>query len=167
MSFLDRVYDEHAQALFGFVWNATRSDAETQDVIHEVFARLANDPSSLMEAKHERAFLIQMTRRQLIDDQRRESRRKRREDASQAGKTLFASSGDPDTVTFRIALQQGLGELPPLQRSVVHLKLWEEFTFQQIAETLDILPNTAASRYRLGLAKLRDQLRPLYNEILS
>ena len=53
-----------------------------------------------------------------------------------------------------------------MQRSVVYLKLWEEFTFQEIATTLEILPNTAASRYRLGLAKLREQLRPLYNEIL-
>jgi len=48
---------------------------------------------------------------------------------------------------------------------VVHLKLWEYLTFEHIAELLDIPPNTAASRYRYGLDKLRERLRPLYDEI--
>ena len=38
-------------------------------------------------------------------------------------------------------------------------------TFEAIAEALHIPPNTAASRYRYGLDKLREQLRPLYDEI--
>jgi RNA polymerase sigma-70 factor (ECF subfamily) len=58
-----------------------------------------------------------------------------------------------------------LGELPVEQSAVVHLKLWERFTFEQIAETLDIPLNTAASRHRYGLDKLRKHLRPLYDEI--
>jgi RNA polymerase sigma-70 factor (ECF subfamily) len=48
---------------------------------------------------------------------------------------------------------------------VVHLKLWEELTFEEIAAALEIPPNTAASRYRYGLDKLRERLRPLYEEI--
>ena len=51
------------------------------------------------------------------------------------------------------------------QRAIVHLKLWERQTFDQIAATLGISPNTAASRYRYGLDKLRDRLRPVYDEI--
>jgi RNA polymerase sigma-70 factor (ECF subfamily) len=47
----------------------------------------------------------------------------------------------------------------------VHLKLWEGLTFEEIAGTLEIPVNTAASRYRYGLDKLRDRLRPLYDEI--
>jgi len=62
-------------------------------------------------------------------------------------------------------LSVALGELPAEQRSVVHLKLWEGLTFEQIAEVLDVPPNTAASRYRYGLDKLRGRLRPLYEEI--
>ena len=59
-----------------------------------------------------------------------------------------------------------LGELPEEQRAVVHLKLWAGLTFEEIAAALEIPPNTAASRYRYGLDKLRAQLRPLYEEIL-
>jgi RNA polymerase sigma-70 factor (ECF subfamily) len=55
--------------------------------------------------------------------------------------------------------------LPEEQRTVVHLKLWEEFTFDEIAAALGISANTAASRYRYGIDKLRARLRPFYDEI--
>jgi RNA polymerase sigma-70 factor (ECF subfamily) len=38
-------------------------------------------------------------------------------------------------------------------------------TFDAIATALDMPPNTAASRYRYGLDKLRERLRPLYEEM--
>ena len=47
-----------------------------------------------------------------------------------------------------------------------NLKLWEHQTFDAIAETLGVSLNTAASRYRYGLDKLRQRLRPLYDEII-
>ena len=47
----------------------------------------------------------------------------------------------------------------------MHLKLWEDFTFAEIANALDIPPNTAASRYRYGIDKLQTLLRPIYEEL--
>jgi RNA polymerase sigma-70 factor (ECF subfamily) len=77
----------------------------------------------------------------------------------------FAPVDDPDEQVFRQELATALGELPEDQRAVVHLKLWEGLTFEEIASVLEIPPNTAASRYRYGLDKLRGRLRPLYEEI--
>jgi DNA-directed RNA polymerase specialized sigma24 family protein len=48
-----------------------------------------------------------------------------------------------------------LADLPPEQREVIVLKIWHEYTFEQIGELLDISPNTAAGRYRYGVQKLR------------
>ena len=58
-----------------------------------------------------------------------------------------------------------LVELPAEQRVAVHLRLWEGLKFEEIAELLGVSLNTAASRYRYGLDKLRERLRPLYEEI--
>ena len=44
------------------------------------------------------------------------------------------------------------------QREVVHLKIYDQMTFAQIAGASDISINTAASRYRYALAKLRTLL---------
>jgi RNA polymerase sigma-70 factor (ECF subfamily) len=40
----------------------------------------------------------------------------------------------------------------------VVLKIWEDMTFSQIAEILEISPSTAASRYRYALEKLTQKL---------
>jgi len=41
---------------------------------------------------------------------------------------------------------------------VVVLHLWGEFTLSQIASILEISANTAASRYRYALARLREAM---------
>lgn len=163
---LERLYDAHAPALYAFLLNLTRDDAATRDLLQEVFIKLARQPDLVRGARDERAFLLRLAHNAAIDTFRRQSTRERNYDAlgaEQAG--LFAASADPDGAEFRRQLAAALRELPPDQRAVVHLKLWEGLTFDAIAELLGIPLNTAASRYRYGLDKLRERLRPLYDEI--
>ncbi len=77
---------------------------------------------------------------------------------------IFAPAEDPDAAAFREAASLALAALPAEQRSVVHLKLWEDLTFAECAEVLGIPANTAASRYRYGIDKIRDLLRPTLEE---
>jgi RNA polymerase sigma factor (sigma-70 family) len=51
-----------------------------------------------------------------------------------------------------------LSVLPVDQRETVVLHTWGELTFSQIAEVLEISANTAASRYRYALTKLREAM---------
>jgi RNA polymerase sigma-70 factor (ECF subfamily) len=163
---LQRVYDEHAQALFAFLLNFTRDEQDTRDVLQEIFVQLARQPGLLRRARNERAFLISLAHHAAIDLMRRRGTRQKYHELFGAEPvSTFAAAGDPDELAFRAAVSEALADLPPEQRAVIHLKLWEELTFEQIAESLDIPANTAASRYRYGLDKLRDRLRPLYEEI--
>ena len=52
---LQRLYDEHAQALFAFLLNFTRHEADTRDVLQEVFTKLARQPQLLSAARDERS----------------------------------------------------------------------------------------------------------------
>lgn len=159
-------YDHHAQALYAFLLNLTRNEADARDVLQEVFVKLARQPGLLDGVREERAFLIRIVHNAGIDLMRRRgTREKHHEQFGAEVVSPFASTYDPDEQSFRAALAEALGELPPDQRAVVHLKLWEELTFEQIANTLEIPPNTAASQYRYGLDKLRARLRPIYEEI--
>jgi RNA polymerase sigma-70 factor (ECF subfamily) len=56
--------------------------------------------------------------------------------------------------------------LPDEQRAVVELKLFDGLTFEEIAEVQGVPLNTAASRWRYGIERLRAILRPIYEEIL-
>src|SRR5258708_35203908 len=52
-----------------------------------------------------------------------------------------------------LALQSALRTLPEEQREIVVLRVWAELTFEEAADVIGISPNTAASRYRYGIAK--------------
>lgn len=163
---LDRLYDAHAQALFAFLLNLTRNEADTRDVLQELFIKLARQPQLFANVRDERGFLLRLGHNAAIDLMRRRgTREKNHEQLATERASAFAPCADPDEPSFRNALAVALGELPSDQRAVVHLKLWEGLTFEAIAEALEIPLNTAASRYRYGVDKLRDRLRPLYEEI--
>jgi RNA polymerase sigma-70 factor (ECF subfamily) len=163
---LERLYDDHAQALFAFLLNFLRDEADTRDVLQDVFVKLARQPGLLDAVRDERAFLLRLAHNAAIDLLRRRGARDRHHEQFGADqRNPFALADNPDEAAFRQELSVALGELPADQRAVVHLKLWEDLTFEQIATTLDIPLNTAASRYRYGLDKLRARLRPLYDEI--
>ena len=163
---LERLYDEHASALFAFLLNFTRDENDTRDVLQEIFIKLARQPDLLRSARDERAFLLRLAHNAAIDLMRRRGARSKHHEQFGAEQiAAFAPTSDPDEAAFRTELSAALGELPADQRAVVHLKLWAGLTFEEIAATLEIPPNTAASRYRYGLDKLRTRLRPLYEEI--
>jgi RNA polymerase sigma-70 factor (ECF subfamily) len=163
---LERLYDDHAQELFTYLLNFTRDESDTRDLLQEVFVKLARQPELLEPVREERAFLIRLAHNAAIDLMRRRgSRTKYHDQFAEEAVTPFASTDDPDEQVFRNELAAALAELPPEQRAVVHLKLWEGLTFEHIAAALAIPLNTAASRYRYGLDKLRERLRPIYGEI--
>lgn len=163
---LERLYDEHAEALYAFLLNLTRDEADTRDLLQDIFVKLARAPDLLASARDERAFLIRLAHNAAIDlIRRRGTRAKTRDQFAAEIISPFAPASDPDEQTFRATLAEALAELPADQRAVVHLKLWEGLTFEQIADALDIPLNTAASRYRYGLDNLRERLRPLYEEL--
>src|SRR5258707_1504725 len=94
---LERLYDEHAQALFAFLLNLTRNEADTRDLLQELFIKLARRPELLRNIREERAFLIRLAHNLAIDLMRRRGTREKNHDQI-AGDiaALFAPSPQPD-----------------------------------------------------------------------
>ena len=96
---LEWLYDEHAQALFAFLLNFTRHEADTRDLLQEVFVKLAKSPGLLDGVRDERSFLLRLAHNLAIDLLRRRGTREKNYEQL-AGETLalFASevpmSGD-------------------------------------------------------------------------
>ncbi len=106
------------------------------------------------------ALLVTSVRRAAFDLARREGRRAAREERAAADEPDVFFKAPTDGDERRAALEAALRRLPAEQREVLVLKIWGELTFEQIATELGLSPNTAASRYRYGLAALRQQLTP-------
>ncbi len=71
-----------------------------------------------------------------------------------------SSESDEEGEILRLAVS----ELGDKLREVVTLKIWGGLTFAQIAESMAISPNTAASRYRYALEQLDRKLETIKEE---
>ncbi len=137
----------------------TRSLADAEDVVQEAFVRYWRNQRHL--PGDPQALLVVSVRRAALDLARREGRRTAREELADGGLEAREAQFGPvpgDDAERREQIEQAMRELPAEQREVLVLKIWNELTFEQIGEVLEISPNTAASRYRYGLTALRKQL---------
>ena len=150
-------FDAHGRKLLLYARQWATSSAGAEDLVQEAFVRFWRSPHRADHEAHLQLFA--MVRRAGLDHERAASRRTAREQSAAADAdtlTWFAPVPDERDAAVQAALQQ----LPFEQREVVVLKIWGELTFEQIARTLDIPANTAASRYRYALEALRRALTP-------
>ncbi len=164
---LETLYRNHAPALFRFLIRLTGQEAEVKDILQEIFVRLARSPDLLQNVDSPRSYLFRMAHRLAIDRARREETRQRYDERAGQERDLHFTPPvvDPDEAWRQKLLGDALSALPHEQKAVVLLKIWEGLTFAKIAEVLDIPADTAASRYRYALDKLREALRPLHGDL--
>ncbi len=156
---LAALYDAHAEALFRFVRRMADCEADARDVLQDVFVRVAHRPLPVMGPEGERRYLIRAAYRQFVDFKRRALARWRKHgQAAEEAETPAWPDGTAEEERMRQAAAEVLAALPGAQRSVVHLKIWEGMSFREIAEATGIPANTAASRYRYAMEKLRAAL---------
>jgi RNA polymerase sigma-70 factor (ECF subfamily) len=149
---LRAVYEEFAGPLYWYALALLERAEEAEDVVHEVFAALLRRGGGKV-IRQPRAYLFKAVRRQA-----REVWRKRGlDDVSLQEERLSWIDGAPEP-DLAIDLDRALKTLPAEQREVVALKTVEGLTFREIAKALRIPQNTAASRYRLAIARLRAAL---------
>jgi RNA polymerase sigma-70 factor (ECF subfamily) len=139
------------------------SPADAEDALQDLFLKLSTGRVS--RPRDLRAYLFTAARREALDVLRRRKRERPlgERDLVHQEVGVCGSAAPPG------ANGQGseevhhwrelLGRLPLEQREVIALKVWEEMTFAQIAKVVGISPNTAMSRYRYGIERLRGWCR--------
>jgi RNA polymerase sigma-70 factor (ECF subfamily) len=151
------LYDRYGGKVYGYLFLMLSSHAEAEDAMQEVFCRIwergtagrtfANPVGYLFRAAHNEAR-SRMRRRWLHLDAVQES-----------ACILEPVDAAANTMEDREAVAHALSQLPAKQREIVALKAFQDLTFAQIAQALNISPNTAASRYRYALGKLEGLLK--------
>src|SRR5262245_24146842 len=144
-----KLYEEQARGLLAYACSFVSSFATAEDVVHQVFERLLRGDLTLTGSPV--AYLYRAVRNTALN--------KIRDRASEVDWNdgwLDSPVGMEQTA---VELQSILRELPEEQRAVILLHVWGQMSFEEVASALDISPNTAASRYRYGLSKLREQFQ--------
>ena len=128
---------------------------DAEDAVHDLFVALARGRERLRYVEDLDAYVFASLRHAIAarTDRRRLERRYRERMALIAVPASHSTQA-PDEGELSAAL----AALPPEQREIVAMKIDGGLTFAQIAAALEISPNTAASRYRYALEKLRKLL---------
>ena len=147
-------FDHHGPALVLFARQFVQSRTDAEDVVQEAFVRFWRSRERVTAMA---PFLFACVRRCALDWQRSRQRQTNRElqAASPESKSLFSRIEHDER---RGAIESALKELPAEQAEIVVMKVWGQLSFPEIAQALEISPNTAASRYRYALTKLREAL---------
>lgn len=154
---LERLYDLHAPALYRYARSLTGSAEDAEDALQEVFGRLAGAGRM---PEDPRSYLMKAVRNQCLVAIRSRSRRTyaaRRLADELASVQLAAPEGG------RTDIAEAIQALPLEQREVLTLKAVEQMTFEEIASVTGVSANTAASRYRYAVARLRRELKESEN----
>jgi RNA polymerase sigma-70 factor (ECF subfamily) len=160
---LERIWNEYAASVLGMLKAFCTCPEDAQDALQELFLRVGTNPSVVESAKSPRAFLIVSARRIAIDAARKRASDQRREESPEATEAVHPSPMAPkNDDDLALAISKALAELPPEQRFVFEAKVLHGKTLAVIATEQSITLNTAASRLRYSLDKIRGRLRPHY-----
>jgi RNA polymerase sigma-70 factor, ECF subfamily len=146
----EKLYLEKAAELILYGRALGLSHAEAEDVLQETFVALTQREQPPLQPSH---YCVRSFRNRALNYRRSLWRRLTRELESRSW--FEKTSGE--TRTERAAMRC-LSELPVEQREVIVLKIWHNYTFEEIGELLETSPNTIAGRYRYGLQKLKLRL---------
>jgi len=143
----ERLYESFAAPMLRVALSLTGSRADAEDAMQQAFLNLYRSRSAFSQAHSMRAYLYRSVHHAAL---------RIRERPRSAPLEHDTAVTPPEPANEE--LMQALSKLPIEQREVVGLRIHADMTFEEIGQSLSIPMNTAASRYRYALEKLRTLL---------
>jgi RNA polymerase sigma-70 factor (ECF subfamily) len=158
---VELLWNRYAKDLFAYLQAVLCSRHDAEDALQAVFIRIVQKRHRLAKARRLDAYVYRIARNEAF---RLIERRKKERSVENINESWLAASEDkPELNDLAERLQAALASLPRPQREVIVMKIYRQKTFLEISRLLGISQNTAASRYRYGMEKLRT----LLGEIIS
>ena len=146
---IERLYEQLGPVLLAYARSIVQDLAEAEDALQHVFLKLMASGSALPDEP--RPYLFRAVRNTCLNRRRSEAR----ERVWRSERPMFIAPAGLDALATD--LEAALRDLPEEQREVVVLRVWGEMTLSEAAQVLAVPLNTAASRYRYAVAKLRQR----------
>lgn len=154
---VERAYRQHQGQIYRFLRRRTGSPDEAEELTQRVFADAAaalsssNPPDSLL------AWLYAVAERRWADELRRRQKAAGHLADQPRGAGVHADPFYGPAIAQ--ALRRSIAALPPDQRSVVAMKVFEELPFAEIAARLSSTEAACKMRFSRAARQLREALR--------
>lgn len=157
---LQKLFKQHYRQMYRLATILLHDDAESKDVVHDIFAHLLDDYTDLREDTAE-CYLLTSVRNRCLNVIRKRQIQERIEH-------LYLLDLDTTIMpTERLeeelkALYQGISQLePPVCRDIIIQHFRDGMTFKEIACHLDVSETTVYKHLRRALSQLRTHLKTL------
>jgi len=151
---------QHRQGVINVVYRLCGDSELAQDAAQEAFIRAWKNIHRYQPRSPFRNWVFRIATNAALDVLRRQ-----RESIDIEHVALKSNRPNPEKATElqerAIFIQQAVLELPEASRSVIVLREYEEFSYREIAEILDIPIGTVMSRLNYARKQLRLKLAPL------
>ena len=155
---LEKLFKQYYRQMYRLATILLHDDAESKDVVHDIFARLLDDHRDLREDTAE-SYLLTSVRNRCLNVIRSRQIQERVE-------RLYLLDLDTNiTPTERLAeeleaLYKGIDQLePPVCRDIIMQHFRDGITFKEIANRLGVSETTVYKHLRRALNQLRTQLK--------
>lgn len=154
---LTDLVEEHAEFLYRFAYRLSGSRADAEDLVQQAFLAAHGKLDQLREVTKVRAWLVAIVRNAFRKNCRRER---------PFAFTTFPSEPEPvseadlEHLVNQESVQAALSELPEEFRAAIVLYYFDDLSYKEIADVLDVPIGTVMSRLSRGKAHLRRRLLP-------
>ena len=155
---LEKLFKQHYRQMYRLATMLLHDDAESKDVVHDIFAHLLRNSQDLREDTAE-SYLLTSVRNRCLNVIRSRQIQERVEH-------LYLLDLDTNiTPTERLeeeldALYKGIDQLePPVCRDIIMQHFRNGITFKEIANRLGVSETTVYKHLRRALNQLRTQLK--------
>jgi RNA polymerase sigma-70 factor (ECF subfamily) len=162
---IEKLVDAHYVCLYRYAYRLTGSVADAEDLTQEAFCQAQAKLGQLREASKVKAWLFRILRNIYLL-RLRNDRRHGLISLDDIGE-LPEAAAEPVPDIEPGQLQQALNELPEIFRTPVILFYFEDFSYRDIAEQMDLPIGTVMSRLARSKAFLRSRLLAPVREPLA
>lgn len=162
---LERLFGRYSQMITGVIYHVIRDEAETEEVLNEVFLHTWNQAATYSPDKGKAlGWLVTMARRRGIDRLRKRQRYAAAKDRFEEqcrpdARYELDSLAETEHADLRRFIETKMAELPPAQSEVIRYAFFEGMSQREIAAMTGIPLGTVKTRIELGLRKLSVMLR--------
>ncbi len=154
----DQLVRRHQKGLWHLVRRYVKRDADASDVTQLAFVRAFRGLAAFRGAASVRSWLYRIAINCALSwlrDHRREEPTEIADDALVAMNPAQANLLDGEQ---GVRLRRAIEQLPPKQKLVLELRVFDDLSFKEVAELADCTENTAKVNFHYAVKRLRDIL---------
>lgn len=160
---LEEAYRRWSPLVHTLAHRELRRTVDAEDITQQVFVSAWRSRGDFAPERGSLAgWLVGITRHRLLDHHRRQQRQQRLSSTLEdeaAANALGPLASTTDAELDRLVLAAEIAQLPDPRGTILRMAFWEGYTYQQVADGLDLPLGTVKSHVRRTLLHLRDRLK--------